>query len=151
MPPGEDRLSELFRMQEELNDGIFTTQDIRDRKGQVLTTTEIRQAINEGQLGPNGLPNEWLRHYLEADIDENRELLEALLWKWWSKDVIDLQNIRVEIIDKLHFLLSLALVAGLSADELFRLYRQKYEVNRRRQEEGYSRETKTEGDNRGIT
>lgn len=150
MPPEDtDMLRRLLQMQEELNDGIFRNQGIRDHQGQILTMAQIRQEVAEGLLGPNNLPNEWLRHYLEADIDENRELQEALLWKWWSQDHLDLQNIRVEIVDKLHFFLSLVLVV-MSPEELFRLYCQKYEVNRRRQQEGYSRATKTEEDNKGI-
>ena len=72
------------------------------------------------------------------------------LWKWWSKDEIDLQNIRVELVDLLHFLVSAMLCAGLSAEKLHDIYRQKHEVNVARQDSSYSQATKTEQDNRSI-
>ncbi|MFM8359876.1 MAG: dUTP diphosphatase, partial [Verrucomicrobiota bacterium] len=43
----------------------------------------------------------------------------------------------VEVVDLFHFLISLAQVLGLSADDLFQAYLKKNEVNFRRQETGY--------------
>ena len=40
---------------------------------------------------------------MKAMKEELCELDDELLWKWWSKDKIDMQNIRVELIDILHF------------------------------------------------
>ena len=53
-------------------------------------------------------------------------------------------------VDLMHFLTSLALAAGLSADEFHRLYTAKHRVNEQRQESGYSRQTKDEKDNKAI-
>jgi NTP pyrophosphatase (non-canonical NTP hydrolase) len=145
-----DKLEEIFAKQSALNDEIFATQDIRARDGKVLTMAAIREALQRSELGPNGLPNQWLRNYLTALKSEAGEIEESLLWKWWSKDRIDLQNIRVEIVDLMHFLTSMALVAGLSAEDFHRLYTRKHEVNRQRQEQGYSKATKDETDNKGI-
>jgi dimeric dUTPase (all-alpha-NTP-PPase superfamily) len=145
-----DKLHDIFTLQGELNDGIFKKQDIRGPDGQVLTMAAIRQALERGELGPNGLPNQWLRNYLRALQGEATELEQELLWKWWSKDKIDLQNIRVEIVDLMHFLTSLALAAGVSADDFHRLYTAKHRVNQDRQDKGYSRATKDEQDNKGI-
>ncbi|HLX61466.1 MAG TPA: dUTPase [Planctomycetota bacterium] len=145
-----DKLNEIFSLQSSLNDGIFKKQDIRAPDGQVLTMSAIHAALERGELGPNGLPNQWLRNYLRALQDECAELDRDLLWKWWSKDKIDLQNARVEIVDMLHFLVSLALTAGLTADEFHRLYMAKHEVNQKRQESGYSKENKNEAENRRI-
>lgn len=151
-----DFLKEIFRMQEELNDQIFLKKMIGGCKGhadgstQILTVSEIRDETKAGLLGPNDLPNKWFQNYLLALQEEAIELKESLLWKWWSKDKIDLQNARVEIIDMLHFLVSLALVADMTAEDVHRIYVQKYEVNLRRQESGYSKATKTEDDNIGI-
>jgi len=150
MPEGVDKLEEIFALQSQLNDGIFKKQDIRDRDGNVLTMEAIGEALAREDLGPNGLPNLWLRNYLTALQAESEEVGQDLLWKWWSKDRIDLQNIRVEIVDLMHFLTSLALVAGLSAEEFHRLYTMKHKVNQDRQESGYSKETKNEADNKGI-
>ena len=110
----------------------------------------IQQAVERGELGPNGLPNQWLRNYLRALRSEADELDQELLWKWWSKDRIDMQNIRVEIVDLMHFLTSLALAAGVSADDFHRLYTAKHRVNQDRQDKGYSKDTKDEQDNKGI-
>jgi dimeric dUTPase (all-alpha-NTP-PPase superfamily) len=77
-------------------------------------------------------------------------LKDELLWKWWSKDHLDMQNIRVEIVDQLHFWLSLALTAGLDAQKVFDLYVQKNKVNIDRQNAGYSKATKDEADTKGI-
>lgn len=148
--PEADKLQDIFTLQSELNDGIFKKQDIRGPDGQVLTMAAVKAALERGELGPNGLPNLWLRNYLRALQGEATELEEELLWKWWSKDKIDLQNIRVEIVDLMHFLTSLALISGLSADDFHRLYTAKHRVNQDRQEQGYSKQTKDEADNKKI-
>ena len=145
-----DKLADIFQLQGELNDQIFKKQDIRDRDGKVLTMAAIQAALEKGELGPNGLPNTWLRNYLTALSAEAEEVKEELLWKWWSKDQIDMQNIRVEIVDIMHFLTSLALISGLTADEFHRLYTAKHRVNQNRQDQGYSKDNKNEADNKGI-
>jgi len=146
-----DKFEELFRLQEVLNNFVFTKQDLRDKNGKVLTMAALReQAQGAEPLGPNTEVNEWLRKYLEALTDESKELGEELLWKWWSKDKLDMQNIRVEIVDQLHFWLSLAITAGMDAEKVFDIYVQKNKVNIERQNAGYSKENKNEADNRGI-
>jgi dimeric dUTPase (all-alpha-NTP-PPase superfamily) len=145
-----DMLHDIFTLQGQLNDGIFKKQDIRGPDGQVLTMAAIQSALDRGELGPNGLPNTWLRNYLRALQGEATEVEQDLLWKWWSKDKIDMQNIRVEIVDLMHFLTSLALSAGLTAEEFHRLYTAKHRVNEKRQDEGYSKTNKNEADNKGI-
>ncbi len=147
----QDKLDTLFSMQTELNDRIFAKKDLRDRNGKTLTmATLIGEATEGAPLGPNTLVNEWLGKYLQAMDDESRELKEELLWKWWSKDHLDMQNIRVEIIDQLHFWLSLALTAGMDAESVFKIYMQKNAVNYQRQENDYSKTNKTESDNQAI-
>jgi len=147
-----DKLEELFRLQETLNDFVFSKQDLRDKNGKVLTMAALRsQAQSEEPLGPNTEVNQWLRKYLEALTDESRELGEELLWKWWSKDKLDMQNIRIEIVDQLHFWLSLAITSGMDAQKVFDIYMQKNKVNIERQNSSYSKENKNEADNRGIS
>ncbi|GMV82815.1 MAG: hypothetical protein AMXMBFR7_39990 [Planctomycetota bacterium] len=150
MPESEDMLREIFQRQSQLNDEIFKKQDLRDRDGKVLTMAAIREGLEREELGPNGLVNQWLRNYLTALKAEADEVEQDLLWKWWSKDRIDLQNIRVEIVDLMHFLTSLALVSGLSPEDFHRLYTKKHEVNRNRQDQGYSKDTKNEADNKSV-
>lgn len=146
-----DKLEEIFRMQTLLNDHVFKKKDIRDRQGRLLTmATLLTQGSDNSPLGPNSEVNHWLRNYLDALDDESRELRQELLWKWWSKDNLDMQNIRVEIVDQLHFWVSLALTAGMDANKVFDIYRQKNHVNLERQESGYSKNSKTETDNKNI-
>ncbi len=145
-----DKLDELVNMQSKLNDNIFAKKDIRDRDGNILTVKKLQEEANKENIGPNTEVNEWLRKYLDALDDESRELREELLWKWWSKDHLNMQNIKVEIIDQLHFWLSLALTAGLDSQKIYDIYMQKNEINFKRQESGYSKNTKTESDNQGI-
>lgn len=148
--PETDKLHDIFTLQSELNDAIFKKQNIRGPDGQIVTMSAIRAALERNDLGPNGLPNQWLRNYLKALEGESAELGEELLWKWWSKDQIDMQNIRVEIVDLMHFLTSLALASGMTADEFHRIYTAKHRVNHQRQDEGYSKATKNEQDNKTI-
>lgn len=146
-----DMLREIFRMQTLLNDYVFQKKDIRDRDGQILTMAKLlSQSSEEEDLGPNTEVNQWLGNYLTALEDESRELREELLWKWWSKDYLNLQNIRVEIVDQLHFWVSLALTAGMDAEKVYDIYLQKNRVNLERQDKGYSKASKTEDDNRSI-
>ena len=150
MPNPQDKFETLFSMQTELNDRIFVKKDIRDREGKTLTMATLMAEAAQGELGPNTKVNEWLGKYLQAMDDESRELRDELLWKWWSKDHLDMQNIRVEIVDQLHFWISLALTAGMDAESVFKVYMQKNAVNHARQDSGYSKATKTEADNQAV-
>jgi hypothetical protein len=60
-------------------------------------------------------------------------------WKWWAKyQKFDEQNARVEVVDLFHFLISMAQVLGMSADDVFAAYVKKNEVNFKRQDSGYT-------------
>jgi len=52
------------------------------------------------------------------------------------------------VVDLFHFLISLAQVLGMSADDVFNSYVKKNEVNFQRQDSGYTK--KDEGDSRHI-
>ena len=60
----------------------------------------------------------------------------------------DKQNAKVEIVDLFHFLISLAQVMGMSAEDIHEAYLKKNQVNHDRQESGYS--SKDENDSRHI-
>ena len=143
-------LDKIFEMQTELNDYVFSKNGLRDEAGRGLTMQAIMRAAAGDQRTVSALPNQWLRNYSKAMREELDELDEELLWKWWSKDEIDLQNIRVELIDILHFLVSAMMCAGLTADKVLDIYRQKHAVNLRRQDRGYNKKDKSEDDNRPI-
>jgi hypothetical protein len=145
-----DMLRAIFDLQSALNDHVFASNGLKDDEGQPLRMEQIAAAAAAGRCMVNDLPNQWLLRYAKAMDEELVELKAELRWKWWSKDGIDLQNIRVELVDVLHFLVSAMISAGLTADKVHDLYRQKHAVNVARQESGYSLASKTEDDNRGI-
>ena len=146
-----DMLNKIFEMQSDLNNYVFSKNKLGDATGNTLVMDVIFSAVNSGELKVNDLPNTWLSKYSKAMAEEIKELDEELLWKWWSKDEIDIQNIRVELIDILHFLVSAMICAGLTSEKVFDIYCQKHSVNLNRQNSGYSKLTKTESDNQGIT
>ena len=151
MTEQEDMLKRIFEMQTELNDYVFDKNHLRGPNGSPLTMTAIFNAVEDNQLRVNQLPNQWLVNYARAMKEELVELDEELLWKWWSRDDIDMQNIRVELIDILHFLVSAMICAGLTPEKVFDVYAQKHAVNLQRQDSGYNRANKSEEDNRQIS
>ena len=124
MAEKRDMLEELFEMQAGLN-----------RRIGVDTT-----AMPESQQPA------WILNYCRAMTQEIAELTDSVPWKWWAKyQKYDQQNARVEIVDLFHFLISLAQVAGLSAQDVRDLYVKKNELNHKRQDSGYA--VKDHGDN----
>jgi dimeric dUTPase (all-alpha-NTP-PPase superfamily) len=122
-----DQLRELFRLQKALNEriGVRTDGMTDDQKTQ------------------------WVLNYCRAMSQEIAELTDSVPWKWWAKyQKFDEQNAHVEVVDLFHFLISLAHVLGLSADDVFNAYIKKNEVNFRRQETGYA--VKDEADSKHI-
>jgi dimeric dUTPase (all-alpha-NTP-PPase superfamily) len=123
----QDQLRELFRMQKSLNEriGVFT------------------DGMSEADK------TKWVLNYTRAMTQEMAELTDSVPWKWWAKyQKFDEQNARVEVVDLLHFLISLAQVLGMGADDVFAAYVKKNEVNLRRQDSGYT--SKDADDSRHI-
>ncbi len=122
-----DQLRELFRLQRALNEriGVFTEN---------MTEAEKTQ---------------WVLNYCRAMSQELAELTDSVPWKWWAKyQQFDEQNARVEVVDLFHFLISLAQVLGMSADDVFQAYVKKNQVNFQRQDSGYTE--KNHDDSRHI-
>ncbi len=114
----------------------------------------MQQALNE-RIGvrTRGMDEaektKWVLNYCRAMSQEIAELTDSVPWKWWAKyQQFDEQNARVEVVDLFHFLISLAQVLGMSADDVFQAYVKKNQVNLQRQETGYAR--KDENDSRHI-
>tara|TARA_B100000029_G_scaffold135897_1_gene130442 strand:- start:1178 stop:1627 length:450 start_codon:yes stop_codon:yes gene_type:complete len=148
---GPSMLEDIFKMQLELNDYVFKKNNIKNNLDDNLTMQAIMSAAKNKEIMVNDLPNKWLVKYSKAMKEELCELDDELLWKWWSKDKIDMQNIRVELIDILHFLVSAMMCAGLNAEKVFDIYKQKHAANIKRQVNDYNKKNKTEDDNREIT
>ena len=113
-----DQLRELFRMQQALNARIGV----------------VTEGMSEADQA------KWVLNYCRAMSQELAELTDSVPWKWWAKyQQFDLQNARVEVVDMLHFLISLAQVLGMSADDVYAAYVKKNQVNLQRQDSGYTR------------
>ena len=112
-----DQLRELWRMQDALNKRIgVNTDGMSDEE-----------------------KTKWLLNYTRAMTQEIAELTDSVPWKWWAKyQKFDEQNARVEVVDLFHFLISMAQVLGMSADDLFNAYVKKNAVNFQRQDSGYT-------------
>lgn len=80
------------------------------------------------------LPGMNIQEFLLGVITESTEALNEVPWKWW-KDInaIDRDKIREEIIDIWHFLISASLAAGMSAQDVYKIYLIKLEKNYERQ------------------
>lgn len=91
----------------------------------------------------------WVLNYTRAMQQEMAELIDSVPWKWWAKyQTFDEQNARVEVVDLFHFLVSLAQVLGMTAEDVYAAYVKKNEVNHARQASGYV--AKDEADSRHI-
>jgi len=122
-----DQLRELFRMQKALNERIGVNTD----------------GMSEEEK------TKWLLNYTRAMQQELAELTDSVPWKWWAKyQKFDEQNARVEVVDLFHFLISMAQVLGMSADDVFDAYVKKNAVNFQRQDNGYTK--KDENDSKHI-
>ena len=114
----------------------------------------MQTALNQ-RIGVNttGMSEEektrWILNYTRAMSQELAELTDSVPWKWWAKyQKFDEQNARVEVVDLFHFLISMAQVLGMSADDVFQAYVKKNEVNFKRQDSGYT--DKDHSDSRHI-
>ena len=122
-----DKMDEIFALQEKLNSRI---------------------GVNMNEMNDNDRAK-WILNYIRAMQQELAELTDSVPWKWWAKyQDFDKQNAKVEIVDLFHFLISLAQVMGMSADDVYEAYLKKNKVNHNRQDSGY--EEKDENDSRHI-
>ena len=118
-----DKLDKIFSMQEELNERIGV----------------ITKGMDEEKK------TEWVLNYSRAMQQELSELIDSVPWKWWAKyQKFDQQNARVEVVDLFHFLISLAQVLGMSAEDIHDAYIKKNKVNHDRQDTGYSEKDETD-------
>lgn len=112
-----DKLEQVFLLQKELNERIGV---------------DLNGLSEEGKT-------QWVLNYTRAMQQEIAELIDSVPWKWWAKyQKFDEQNAKVEIVDLFHFLVSLAQVMGMTADDIYEAYLKKNKVNHERQNSGYS-------------
>jgi len=122
-----DKLENIFDLQEQLNRRIGVCMDEMNDEDRAKC----------------------ILNYVRAMQQELAELTDSVPWKWWANyQEFDKQNAKVEIVDLFHFLISMAQVMGMTADDVHEAYLKKNKVNHKRQESGYSE--KDENDSRHI-
>ena len=106
-----DKLDTIFTMQKSLNDEITALRHLED-----VTPDQCQQKLTLAMLS------------------EMAEALEGTDFKWWkNKKPKDPDYLKEEIVDMLHFLVSMALRAGMDAEELYARYLAKNKENFDRQ------------------
>jgi len=86
----------------------------------------------------------WIQREVLAIVSELGELLAEVNFKWWKNPKpVDTEAVKEELVDILHFFVSMCLKAGFSADDIYSAYLKKNRENFRRQEglstkEGYA-------------
>lgn len=105
-----DRLQDIFNWQQAFND-------------------KVRQERNLDYDA-----NTWIQKDALALIVEMGEVLEEARYKWWkNREPIDPAKLHEELVDVLHFFISMCLDAGMDAESLYQGYLAKNQENFRRQ------------------
>ena len=116
----QDRLQAIFDMQKSLND-------------------EIKQKRNLTGISKE----EWMQKQTLAMLSEMAELIDEVNFKWWKNPKpVDEVKVKEELVDILHFFVSMCLIYDMDAKELYDMYMDKNKENFDRQngksiKEGY--------------
>lgn len=106
-----DKLDRIFALQKEFQDKI------------------------KRERGLNYSSEEWIQKQTLAMLSELAELLEEVNFKWWKNPhELNTANLHEELSDILHFFISMCLEAGMSAEDLYRVYVGKNKENFARQD-----------------
>ena len=106
-----DRLDEIFALQKKFNDELVQRRALHDIPGE-----------------------QWIKMQTLAMISELAELIDEVNFKWWKNEKpVNLDNVKDELVDILHFFVSMCLSAGMDASELYARYRTKNQENFDRQ------------------
>ena len=80
----------------------------------------------------------WTKEFVLCCLDELSEILNQQNWKHWKKPVpVNEIELKYELVDLLHFLISMMLVWEMDADEVYSMYLAKNKENHERQKRGY--------------
>lgn len=105
-----DKLETIFNMQRSLDDDIVRLRGLDYPK------------------------DVWLQKEVLAMLSELSEVLDEVNFKWWKNPKpVDDDALRGELVDVLHFFVSMCLKSGMDADELFARYCEKNKENFDRQ------------------
>lgn len=108
-------------------------QEMMRRQGDFAQRFGITPNMSEAQR------ERWTKEFVVCILDECSEVLGQINWKHWKKErqQVDQHEVRFEVIDLLHFVLSLAIVWGMTADDVAAYYLAKSDENVKRQKRGY--------------
>lgn len=107
-----DKLEEIFRLQAMFNEDLFRS------RGLDSSDTEA-----------------WIQRLTLAMLSEMAELLDEVNFKWWkNKKAFNPALAKGELVDILHFFVSMCQRVGMDAQELFDLYIEKNHENFLRQQ-----------------
>ncbi len=106
-----DKLDELFRLQKEFDSYLENNRNI----------TGISL-------------DEWVQKGVIALIAELIEVVNEVNYKWWKNPFeVDIDRLKEEMIDVLHFYISTCMKIGITPDEVLKLYKDKTMENKLRQ------------------
>lgn len=107
-----DKLDTIFALQRKFDDEL-----VRTRKLENISREE------------------WIQKETLAMMDELGELINEVQYKWWKnpKPVDDLA-VKEELVDILHFFVSMCLKMDMDGEELYRIYLEKNQENFNRQQ-----------------
>jgi dimeric dUTPase (all-alpha-NTP-PPase superfamily) len=106
-----DKLDRIFDMQGKLDSDIITNRNLSDISAE-----------------------QWIQKETLAIISELAELLDEVNFKWWKNPKeLNHDNIKEELVDILHFFVSMCIKAGMSSEELYQIYIKKNQENFDRQ------------------
>lgn len=77
---------------------------------------------------------EWIQKETLAMMSELAELIDEVNFKWWKNEKpVDADKVKDELVDILHFFVSMCLKTGMTAEELHQRYLDKNKENFDRQ------------------
>ena len=122
----KDKLNELFQLQKKF-----------DRQLAKKRNLYYPQIFKRQEKNRFSLQSEWILMLSRAIQHELMEIEDLLPWKWWKNygsiddDVI--KAIKEELIDILHFWLSMCHKLDMTPDEVMKIYKEKNKENFDRQ------------------
>jgi dimeric dUTPase (all-alpha-NTP-PPase superfamily) len=124
-------LKKMFDMQRELNNTIIDGFDDIPND----TTEQMK----------------WCLQFSRAMQDELQEFVNSFPWKWWSKNTeVDARNARIETIDMMHFVISMAQCLGMTHADFLEGFTMKNKINHIRQGAKYDHRTDKEMGNEAF-
>jgi len=87
----------------------------RDMKQKIINMLELQDSMNS-KVNPDwrNAGNEWYRAiWIEAS-----EMLDHYGWKWWKHQEPDVMQVKLEVVDIVHFALSIRLEQGGDVEEM---------------------------------